>query len=341
MKKPVLFSFLVIALSFLLPIILGMALKDPIAPPKLPETLQAGPQEAVPSPENFEPVYDADKILAVRSGGEIHDIGMDEHLLLALAGEMPASFEPEALKAQAVALRTYILYFSQNRKPNHPEADICDDYSCCAAAETLEGLREKWGENFETCYEKLRTAVRETDGQHLSYKGETVLAVFHSSSEGQTERSGNIWEDLPYLQSVKSPETQQSVSNLHSMVEVSAEDFRQTILAAAPGAAFGEDPATWLGEVEKNSSGRVASINLGGQSVSGMAVRSMFSLRSSDFTLRYADGTFVFEVSGYGHGVGMSQYGANVFAAEGMSYDEILSHYYPETELVMSVIIKN
>jgi len=335
-----LFSVLVISLSFLLPIILGSALREPDPVPKLPEAAVSPEAAPSPKPEDFEPVYDADMPLAVLANGEIHNISMDEYLLLALAGEMPASFEPEALKAQAVALRTYTLYFLQSRKQNHPDADICDDFACCAAAESMDSLREKWGENFEACYEKLRRAIRETDGQHLRYGGETALTVFHSSSEGRTEQSGSIWADLPYLQSVPSPETEQSVSSLRSVVEVSAEDFRQTVLAVCPEAVFGEDPSAWVGEREETGGGRVAAITLGGQSVSGMAVRSMFSLRSADFKLGYIDGAFIFEVSGYGHGVGMSQYGANTFAAEGMSYDEILSHYYPGCELVMSVVAR-
>lgn len=318
----------------------GTAPSSAAADAPSPEVETELPQNDPAGSEGYEQVYDSAISLSVMRDGIVQEMTMAEYLPLALAGEMPASFEEEALKAQAVALRTYVLYYSDSRKDGHPDADICDDSACCAAAMTEAAMREKWGEGYDECLEKLRAAVSETDGQYLTYSGETALTVFHSSSEGATEDGGNIWNDLPYLRSVETPETEQSVTNLHSTVEVDAAEFKATILATCPDAVLGEDPAQWIGETILNSSGRVGSISIGGLSVSGTAVRNMFSLRSSNFKLSYSDGVFVFDVSGYGHGVGMSQYGANILASQGEDYSAILAHYYPGTELVVSVIVR-
>ena len=277
---------------------------------------------------------DAETVLTVKTGDAVTETTMAEYLPGVLAGEMPALFEQEALKAQAVAARTYILYRAAHRPEAHPDADICDDPACCKAWASESDLREKWGEQFDTYYAKMTAAVRDTDGAYLSYGGAPIQAVFHSSSPGRTQASGEIWNDCPYLLSVSSPETAADVPDFVSQVEVSPEEFRTQLLTACPAMEFPDDPADWVEGTTENTSGRADHTTVCGTDISGTQMRSLFSLRSAAYTLEYtARGTFLFTVTGYGHGVGMSQYGANVFAKNGWTYDAILAHYYPGTEL--------
>ena len=270
------------------------------------------------------------------SAGEVVETSMYEWLPGAVAGEMPASFEAEALKAQAVAARTYILSRMASPPASHPEAAVCDDPGCCKAHLTDAQLRENWGEDYAANLARIGGAVRSTDGQYLEYGGEAIEAVFHSSSAGMTEDAAELWSARPYLVSVSSPETAADVPDYVTSVEVSPEDFAARLGAAYPEADFSGGAAFWLGAVSRDGSGRVESVEAGGVSVPGTELRELFGLRSTAFTLDYTAGGFLFTVTGYGHGVGMSQYGANVMAGSGSEYGEILAHYYPGTALVLA-----
>jgi stage II sporulation protein D len=225
------------------------------------------------------------------------------------------------------------MYAMGREKPAHPEADVCDDPGCCKAHSTDEALRENCGGDYDANMQKILSAVRSTDGEYMSYGGEVIQAVFHSSSSGRTEDSAAIWQAEPYLVSVESPETAEDVPNYVTSVTVSPEDFREAVLTVHPEAEFGEDPAFWLGAAVRDASGRVESVDIGGTQVPGTELRTIFKLRSTAFTLDYTAEGFLFTVTGYGHGVGMSQYGANVMAEDGADYEEILTHYYPGAEL--------
>ena len=264
--------------------------------------------------------------------GQVRELPLEEYLVGVLAGEMPASFAPEALKAQAVAARTYALYCAVGHK--HAGADVCADPGCCQAWLDEERMRRSWGESYEQNLALLRAAVGQTAGEYLSYEGEPVLAAFHASSAGATEASGAIWSPRPYLVSVPSPESAETVPRYVSRLLCAPLDFRDTLLAAHPEADLSGEPAGWLGPVEHDESGRVASITLGGVLVRGTELRTLFSLRSTAFTLAYGEEGFCFTVTGSGHGVGMRQYGAEVMAQNGADYREILAHYYPGTVLV-------
>ena len=163
--------------------------------------------------------------------------------------------------------------------------------------------------------------------------GEPIEAVFHSSSKGTTEASGAIWNDRPYLVSVESPETAEDVPNLVTEVLFSPQELQAALSAKFPNLQFTGSPEDWFSTPILTHSGRVDSISLCGTDIKGTQLRSALGLRSSAFTVDCTDDVFTFTVSGYGHGVGMSQYGANVYAKQGWSYEEILSHYYPETQL--------
>ena len=266
------------------------------------------------------------------SDGQVLELDMDDYLTGVLAAEMPADFALEALKAQAVAARTYTLYCAASGK--HAQADVCADYRCCQAWLDEATLRERWGEACASRLARLRQAVEETAGESLRYEGRPVFAAFHASSPGATEDSGQVWRAQPYLVSVSSPETDETVPDLISVRELTALDLRDTVLAVHPEADFTGAPEDWAGQPSLDASGRVERMVLGGVELSGVELRRLFGLRSTAFVLEYRDGLFRFTVSGSGHGVGLSQQGAQLLALDGLSYREILAHYYPGTELV-------
>lgn len=279
------------------------------------------------------PMADGDIVFSVLTDGSLETVNMADYLPGVLAGEMPALFETQALMAQAVAARTYILHRMENGSANHPEADICNSPACCKAYASHEQLKKNWGEHFDEYYAKISGAVTATDGQYLTYNGDLIEAVFHSSSAGATEASGSIWNDRPYLVSVDSPESESDVPNYVSQVTFSPEILKAQLTAKYPQMDVSSDPAEWFQDVIRNDSGRVQSAKVCGVPLSGTQLRSVLGLRSTAFTMDYANDTFTFTATGYGHGVGMSQYGANVYAKQGWGYGDILAHYYPNTQL--------
>ena len=254
---------------------------------------------------------------------------MADYLWRVVAAEMPASFEPEALKAQAVTARTYTLYKrSIGVNPNHPDADVCADINCCQAYLDPDKAAANWGDSAQTYTEKIAQAVSSTDGQAILYDGAPIDAVFFSSAAGRTLSSVEVWGgSVPYLESVESPEGEE-VPNYRTTVEVPAEEFRTTFLAQYPQADLSGEASEWFGETVPTSSGGVETMSVGGVTVKGTALRTLFGLRSASFTVEAEGDQVVFSVTGYGHGVGMSQYGANALAKEGKSYLDILTHYY-------------
>lgn len=263
--------------------------------------------------------------LALLTAGGVEHVSMAEYLPLAVAAEMPASFAPEALKAQAVAVRTFVL---ANDRHAAQSADVCTDSGCCVAYLDRAALRQRWGEDYGENMAKIAAAAAATDGEYLAYDGRAIQAAFHASSLGCTEDSGALWSPLPYLVSVQTPETPEAAPGLITETAVSASELVQAL-----GFNPGRDPAGWLGPLETNAAGRVSALTVCGRRYTGAEIRSALGLRSTAFTVRWEDGGFRFTVSGYGHGVGMSQYGAQTYAGQGASYRDILSHYYPGTTL--------
>ena len=323
MKKTLLFAWAALLFAYLLP----LSLRDKPLALTLPSPEALPPAEIQPEPA----ARPLPQTLRVLRQGEVEEMALQDYLVGVVAGEMPASFPPEALKAQAVAARTYALYCAASSK--HPEADVCTDPGCCQAWLDEGEMRQNWGEDYEANLARVRTAVEETAGERLCYRGEPVFAAFHSSSAGATEDCGAIWNPQPYLISVDSPETARDVPGYVSSLRCAPLDFRDVILSAYPQADFSGPEEEWIGELRRDGSGRVSAAVLGGVEIPGKALRSLFSLRSTAFTLAYQEGDFLFTVTGSGHGVGMSQYGAMVLARDGADYREILAHYYPGTEL--------
>lgn len=318
-RKSLIISYILLLLAFTAPLMYSLLSRG------IPEKQAEGKTQTRLSAEAAERV-------TVLHEGEIVQMDKLSYLVGVVAAEMPAAFPQEALKAQAVAARTYTDYCAAAHR--HSQAQICTYSGCCQAWMGEDALRERWGADYEKYHAVILSAVRDTAGQRLDYMGQPVFAAFHSSSMGATESSGQIWNETPYLVSVYSPETPELMPELISHVRVAALDFRDTLLSDFPRMDLSGTAENWVGETVLCESGRVDSVDIGGVDVPGTRLRQLFSLRSTAFEIDFDGMDFVFTVAGFGHGVGMSQYGAKLLAAEGLDYTAILAHYYPGTSLV-------
>lgn len=296
--------------------------------------LLPGPDKT--SPQGTQPPTSSQKIEDLNSGrslrvlldGKVCQMDVNQYLWGVVAAEMPASFELEALKAQAVAARTYAMQRAQWTNQNHPDADICGDHRCCQAYISPEKAAQNWGSKAQENTQKILTAVRETNNEVILYDHKLISAVFHSSSSSQTQDAVQVWGSaVPYLVSVKSPEGSE-VPNYHTEPKISVEDFKKTFLAKHSEAVLEGTPSSWFGEAERTAGGSVSRILIGGVPVKGTEVRTLYGLRSTTFIIQATDQDITFQVTGFGHGVGMSQYGANTMAKEGKNYRDILCWYY-------------
>ena len=316
MRQNLIASVVLIALLFTIPVLF-------LRPEKEPE--EQDEAEVFPQVEPGE--MDAASRLRVKQGDTVTEMSLGAYLQGVVRAEMPASFEIEALKAQTVAARTYTLYKIRTGG-NHADADICTDSKCCQAWISREAAADNWGRSASANEYKIDTAVAETDGMTMLYDGSPILAVFHSSSAGRAPESEDVWSsELPYLRAVDSMEEGDGIPNYYSRVEFTPEKFKELFLAKHPEARLTGDASGWLTNfVMDNLS--VKTVDVGGVTVRGTELRSILSLRSAAFEVSAADGKLVFYVTGFGHGVGMSQYGANQMAKAGSTYLEILTHYY-------------
>ncbi|MCD8353663.1 MAG: stage II sporulation protein D [Clostridiales bacterium] len=294
------------------------------------------PSAAESAPMQQADTLDGSVTLTVLLDGETETMTLADYLWGVVAAEMPAAFQQEALCAQAIAARTYTLYRLENPSANHPEADICGDSGCCQAWMSVEDRMAQWDSDKADSYvAKITQAVTGTDGLALYYEGEPILAAFHAISAGSTKSALEVWgQDIPYLQAVESPEGEDAAPNYYSAVSVDKADFAAAFLEAYPEADLSaEDCADWFGEETYDETGLPVSIEIGGVTVDTSQVRTLFDLRSATFTVECDGDTITFYVTGYGHGVGMSQYGANALAKEGKTAEEILAWYYTGAEV--------
>ena len=267
--------------------------------------------------------------------GEIMEIPLREYLIGAVGAEMPPSFAPEALKAQAVAAHTYAerqCMLASGRK-ELKGADFSNDPALYQACLTEDEQRERWGTHYALYHDRIAAAVDAVQGELLCYDDAPIIAAFHAISSGRTESAEHVWgSEIAYLCSVES-DADCSAPDYETAVVLGAEEVREKLLAAHAGLTLGSDPAGWFGAPEVTEAGTVLRLQAGDGIFTGQELRGIFGLRSAAFTVDFAEGQFTFTVHGFGHDVGMSQYGADAMAQEGKSYREILAYYYPGAEL--------
>lgn len=304
----------------------------------LREYTSAPTENTEPSEEINEDGFDERTEITLLHNGEVLTMSLHDYLYGVICAEIPASFPVEAIKAQAVAARTYTLNKLKRYEDgyaiadSHKGAQMCSDIGHCKGY-SAESAKDLWGKDADLYKNKIQNAVYETDGEYVAYEDEPIVAVFHAASTERTENAEDVWGGTyPYLVSTDSYGGEQS-PRYYGEVRVSSSDLIKKITAAT-GEKFELQDGHWIGEIDRSEAGGVKSIVIGGKTFTGTKIRSIFSLNSTNFTVEYDDGDFVFKTVGYGHCVGMSQYGARAMAVDGMKYSEILTHYYTGTKLL-------
>ena len=276
--------------------------------------------------------YSKIKLLHI-STGEVEILDLDEYLIGVVASEMPASFDIEALKAQAVVARTYTIYQIKNGS-KHENADVCDSSLCCQAWISKEDRFARWEEeNKNEYWNKVVQSVNETKGKIIMYDGEPINALFHSNSGGQTELSINVWGgDIPYFQSVETS-GEDEYSSYSSEVVLSKDTLIQKMLEKFSNFSIDFSKEDAIKILENTESGRIKKIKIGNTEISGVDARKIFELKSTKFNVQIIGDDIKFITYGYGHGVGLSQCGSDVLAKNGKKYDEIIKYYYKNVEI--------
>ncbi len=306
---------------------------------KKPEPLPESTYIRIDKPELKAEPYALELRLYNAGIGKTVQIDIEEYTADVVSAEMPMSFSDEALKAQAIAARTFAINHCRKLGGSGcskgSKSDVCSESGSCQAFCDIDGRREKWGERFQEYESRLQKAVMETAGQIMTYEDKPINVFYHSTSGGMTEGSDSVFGvDLPYYQPVLSPD-EESSSRLTSQVKLSAADFIKKVKRQYPdcglSAASLEDSVEVLSRTE---GGRVDEARLGKAVISGKEFRKLFSLDSANFSLSFNGGDIVIDSRGFGHGVGMSQTGANGMAENGSNYIAILEHYYIGIDII-------
>ena len=267
----------------------------------------------------------AEELTVLNRSGNLQQMTMEAYLTGVVLAEMPASFEPEALKAQAVVARTYTRRRMESSK--HTAAAVCMDPGCCQSWRSESDYLDSGGR--ERDLQKVRRAVADTDGLVLRYDGKLIDATYFSCSGGSTEDAVAVWgQDVPYLQAVQSPGEEDAPRFTDSV------SFSPAQLAEKLGLTADGDPGSWFGAVTHTDGGGVDTMVILGKEFTGTGLRSKLGLRSTAFEVTVTGKTITFTTRGFGHRVGMSQYGAQAMAKAGSTCAQILAHYYIGTELV-------
>lgn len=288
---------------------------------------------------NYETIDKETPVIKVYNSkiNSVESMDMEEYLCGVLAGEMPAEFELEALKAQAIAARTFVVYRENQPASNKDKgAIVCTDFKHCQEYKGYEELKQiKSEEWMKISYPKVKQAVKETKGQIITYKDKPILTLYFSTSGGKTENSEEVFSaSYPYLKSVDSPYDKNYSPRYTSAMKISNKDFVNTLKKYYIDIKISESKLQSQVKILKRSEGgSVEDIKLGNKQIKGKDVRSIFKLNSANFEIEFKDNYLDFIVKGYGHGVGMSQWGAQGMAKDGYKYYEILEYYYTGTKI--------
>ncbi|WP_037986071.1 stage II sporulation protein D [Thalassobacillus devorans] len=317
-KRPGLLTFLfLVGMILIIPAVIVIPFIDSGNEQRITEQQPEDTTPMIEIPDDLSPF----SINVLRTNtNQVEEVPLEQYVARVVASEMPANFEKEALKAQALAARTYIVQHYSNGENISEQADVTDTVDHQVYKNDAE-LRKQWKGEYTANMSKINQAVKETAGEIITYEQKPIFAAFFSTSNGYTENSEDYWKNaFPYLKSVESPWDKQSPKFLDQKV-LSVQEVEAKL-----GVTFPADvTASRINLTEGN---RVSSIEVGGKKFSGREIREKLGLRSSDFSIDQKDGHLIFTTKGYGHGVGMSQYGANGMAKQGSNYKEIVQHYY-------------
>ena len=337
MKKMLLYILSFIILFFILPIIFTITPKAETE--EVVSNIENVTQEQ-PEPEAETITYDYQKYQTIKllhsGSGQIEELPIDEYLYGVVSSEMPANYEVEALKAQAIVARTYTIYQIMNNSGKHPGADICDNSSCCQAWISKDERLSKWApEEAESNWNKIVDAVNSTSGKIITYQNKPIIAFFHSNSGGKTESSLNIWGgiDYPYLKSVETA-GEEGYTQYSSEAKFTKEELLNKLKEKYEDCEIDYSQENCIQILEYTTSGRVKTIKFGNKEIAGTEARTILGLRSTNFTFTISGDEIIFSVIGYGHGVGMSQTGADALAKSGSNCEEIIKHFYTDVEIV-------
>ena len=264
--------------------------------------------------------------------GEIMTLSPADYIKGVVAAEIPISYQTEALKAQAVAAHTYALRQIDTELTN-PTSDLEGAYLSTDPAHfqayvSKEEMREMWGNNYDINYKKLSDAVDAVIGEVVTFEDEPIIAAFHAISGGKTESAETVWgKEVSYLKPVDS-EGDELSPEYETDIKLKEEEVKKALLGKYPKIKLSDDRTKWFAIQKRTDSGTVTELKAGDQTITGRELREILKLSSSNFSVSYQDGMFTFASLGKGHGVGMSQYGADYLARQGKDYKEILTHYY-------------
>ena len=323
MRKIIIYILCLILICFLIPILFTKKESKEVA---LVE------KEVVEENYNYGK-YNKIKLLHTKTK-EVEEIELDNYLLGVVSSEMPASFHQEALNAQSIVARTYTIYKIINGS-KHKNADICDDAACCQAWISKEERFAKWNEEErKSNWGKIENAVKTTKGKIVTYEGKPINAFFHSNSGGTTDTATNVWggTNYPYLQAVQTS-GEDTYNQYSSEVIVNKKEFISKIKEYHSNFEIDFTESNSIEILEYTEGNRIKKIKIGNLELSGVEVRTIFGLKSARFKIQIEGENIKFNVIGYGHGVGMSQTGADSMAKQGKNYEEIIKHYYTGVEI--------
>lgn len=335
MKKILLYFIGFLTILFIIPVICTIVPQNNNI-----EEVVANEENEKLNKENNKKQYEYNKYGTIKllhsKTNQIEEIQLDEYLYGVVSSEMPANYEAEALKAQAVVARTYTIYQIINNNGKHENAEICDDSNCCQAWISKQDRLEKWeAEEAEENWNKIVDAVDSTKGEIITYNGVPINAFFHANSGGITESSLNIWGevDYPYLKSVETS-GEEGYTQYKSEVILTKEELLNKLKTKYEDCSIDFSNQYCIQILEYTTSGRVKTIKFGNTEIAGTEARTLLELKSTNFTFKIDGENIIFSVIGYGHGVGMSQTGADALAKEGLKYVEIIKHFYTDVEII-------
>lgn len=332
MKKVFIYFFAFLCICFILPAIFT---KRDINTFSDENNIKTENQVAEVNKENSEyqyKNYGTIKLLHKKTG-QVEEIELDTYLYSVVSSEMPADYELEALKAQAVVARTYTIYKIKNKK--HENADICDDSTCCQAWISKEDRLARWEESKrESNWQKIEKCVNETKGKIITYNNEPIEAFFHANSGGTTEIPVNVWggSNYPYLQTVQTA-GEEGYTQYSSEVVLTQDELLNKLKEKYNDIQIDFSKEDDIKIIEHTDSNRVKTVKFGNHNISGVETRTIFNLKSTNFEIKKENENIKFSVKGYGHGVGMSQTGADTMAKQGNKYEDIIKHFYSDIEI--------